>query len=99
MSTGTLHPLDAMEMELGVPFEVKLEASHVIEQSQVLRFSVLVELVFHLRLAGVKQLWAGVQAVGIDGTDLKGTHVNVNTHEYQVGPASTLVRHTQVQNQ
>lgn len=36
MTSGTLAPLDGTEKEMGIPFQVKLENSHVIGEGQAL---------------------------------------------------------------
>ena len=35
LTSGTLSPINSFESELGVPFPIKLEANHVIEDKQV----------------------------------------------------------------
>lgn len=34
LTSGTLSPMDSFASELGVPFPIKLEADHVIDESQ-----------------------------------------------------------------
>jgi len=35
LTSGTLSPMSSFESELGVPFPIKLEANHVVEDKQV----------------------------------------------------------------
>lgn len=39
LTSGTLSPMDSFSSELGVKFSIQLEANHVINKSQVSRFT------------------------------------------------------------
>lgn len=36
LTSGTLSPMQSFQSELGTPFQIKLEASHVIDKHQVI---------------------------------------------------------------
>lgn len=55
LTSGTLSPMSSFQSELSVPFQIQLEANHVIDSKQVCRGTLSVYIV--LRVSHWKQFW------------------------------------------